>query len=529
MKVLTAAQMREVDRRTTEEYGIPSLQLMENAGTRVVEVLLQKFADLSKRRTVILCGKGNNGGDGFVVARLLRQRGCNPAVCLFGTPDTVKGDAAINLTRWQESGGTLQLVTSEAEWACTRASLDSAEIVLDALLGTGLSGPVEGLLRLVIEDVNRLAGKATIVAVDIPSGLPSDTGASYGPAVRAHLTVTLTALKVGQVVPPNCLNVGELVVRPIGSPEELWEKDPTLKYHLLEPQEFSRLPLLREAAAHKGDFGHALIVAGSRGKTGAAVLAAWGALRTGAGLVTVATPDSVLPIVAAGLPEMMTEPLLSTEVGSISVRNLDYGRFGNLQRDKAVLALGPGLSQYDETQQFVRVAVAQSELPAIVDADGLNAFAGRSEELISRKTAHLMVTPHPGEMSRLIGITTKEIQARRLEVALEAAARWNAVVVLKGYRTVIAAPDGTAYINPTGNPGMATGGTGDVLTGMLAGLTAVFGTRDWPLVAGLGVYLHGLAGDIASTEVGQPSLVASDLVRAISSAYRRVLSELGHA
>jgi NAD(P)H-hydrate epimerase len=243
----------------------------------------------------------------------------------------------------------------------------------------------------------------------------------------------------------------------------------------------------------------------------------------------VATPDSVLSTVAAGLPEMMTEPLLSTDVGSISTRNLDYSRFGEILKGKVVMAIGPGVSQNDETQQFVRAAVAQSPLPVILDADGLNAFAGRSEELKSRKTAHLMVTPHPGEMSRLLGLETRDIQSHRLEIALDAAAKWHAVVVLKGYRTVIAAPDGTAYVNPTGNPGMATGGTGDVLLGMLAGLTASLGTQDWPRIAGLGVYLHGLAGDIAAGQVGQASLIATDLIQSIPHAFLRVLRELGHA
>ena len=529
MNVFTAAQMREVDRRTTEEYGVPSLQLMENAGARILEVLLQKYPDLTSRRVVLLCGKGNNGGDGFVVARLLAQLGCHPTVFLFAPIQSVKGDAAVNLQRWQEMGREILVVTSEGEWALQRGNLDTADIVVDALLGTGLSGPATGLIRRIIEDVNALPDRVTLVAVDIPSGLPSDTGASLGPAVRADLTVSLTGPKLGLVVPPNCLNTGELFVRSIGSPEALVEGNEAVKNHLLEPGEFRSLSLLREPAAHKGDFGHALIVSGSRGKTGAAILAAWGALRVGAGLVTVATPDDVLPIVAAGLPEMMTEPLLSTEIGTISTRNLDYGRFGQLQKGKTVLALGPGVSQFEETQQFVRTAVAQSELSVILDADGLNAFSGRSNELKSRKTGHLMVTPHPGEMSRLIGFSAGEVQARRLEVAVEAASRWGAVVVLKGYRTIIASPDGTVYINPTGNPGMATGGTGDVLTGMLAGLTAVFGTQDWPRVAALGVYLHGLAGDLAAEKVGQASLMAGDLVQAIPDAYRRLLRELGYA
>jgi hydroxyethylthiazole kinase-like uncharacterized protein yjeF len=527
MKVLTAAQMREVDRLTTERYGVPSLQLMENAGARVVEFLAERFSDLANRRIVVLCGKGNNGGDGLVAARLLKQHGADPAVYLFAAPEAVRGDAAVNLKRCREAGGTLEALTRPEQWQLAQPRVAGAEIILDALLGTGLDGPVEGLLLRVIEDVNTLGGKAAVVAVDIPSGLPSDSADSSGPAVRARATVTFTAPKLGLVLPQHAEHVGELQVRSIGTPPEFLEKDPALKLHWLEPEEFRALPLRRPRNTHKGSYGHALIVAGSRGKTGAAVLAGNGALRVGAGLTTVATPANCLPIVASHSPELMTEPLEGTDADSISLRSLDYGRFTALLESKSVLALGPGLSTHPETQQFVQKVVADCPLPLVLDADGLNAFAGRARQLCKHKAAALAVTPHPGEMARLLGCTTGEVQAQRLAVALRAAADWNAHVVLKGFRTVIATPDGRAFINSTGNPGMATGGTGDVLTGMLAGLTAQLGIDRWETVLSLGVYLHGLAGDFAAAEVGEAPMIASDLVRAIPQAFAKLFSDLG--
>jgi NAD(P)H-hydrate epimerase len=531
MKVLTAAQMRETDRLTTERYGIPGLELMENAGTAIAEFLLEKFPDLSRRRILILCGKGNNGGDGMVVARKLKESGCAAVVFLFANPGAVEGDAGANLKRWQQGLGELYVVGSEAEWASVRPALDEADLLVDALLGTGLRGPVEGLLGRVIVDLNearaKRRGKTVVVAVDMPSGLASDAKDFAGPVVQADYTVTLTAPKLGQLVLPHSAACGELVVRDIGTPPELLESDPHLKIHWIEPAEFRGLPLVRDPNANKGTYGHALIVAGSVGKSGAAILAARGALRCGAGLVTVATPQDVQPIVAAGLPEMMTAPLVATDAGTASLRNLDYGKFAEVLRGKTLLAIGPGLSMQSETQQLIRNIVAQTELPVILDADGLNAYAGLADALNERRTASIVMTPHPGEMARLLGITVKEVQARRLEVALEAAGRWRAHVILKGFHSILATPAGQAYINTTGNPGMATGGTGDVLTGILAGLTAQFGVQDWTKVISFGVYLHGLAGDLAAEKVGQAPLIASDVIEAIPEAYKKIVQQVG--
>ena len=531
MKVLTAAQMREADRLTTERFGINAAELMENAGTAIVEFLREKFAEMASSKILVLCGKGNNGGDGLVVARLLKDSGFPAVVFLFANPGSIEGDAAANLKRWQQGLGELYVVTSEAEWESARSALNEADLIIDALLGTGLRGPAEGVLGAVIEDLNaaraKRRGKMEVVAVDMPSGLASDSQDFGGPVVNADFTVTLTAPKVGQLVLPHSPCCGVLVVKDIGTPPELLESDPHLKFHWIEPAEFRALPLARDPAANKGTYGHALIVAGSLGKSGAAILAARGALRSGAGLVTVATPLDVLPIVAGGLPEMMTAPLGATEAGTASLRNLDYGRFAEILPGKSVLAIGPGLSMQHETQQFIRQVVGQAELPVILDADGLNAFAGMADTLNDRRAPAMVLTPHPGEMARLLGITVKEVQARRLDVALEAAGRWRAHIILKGFHTILATPSGNAYINTTGNPGMATGGTGDVLTGILAGLTAQFGVEDWARVLSLGVYLHGLAGDIAAARVGEAPLIASDLVDAIPEAYARILAEWG--
>jgi hydroxyethylthiazole kinase-like uncharacterized protein yjeF len=533
MKVLTAEQMREVDRLTTDRYGVPSLQLMENAGAAVADYLSQAFPDLSTRGILVLCGKGNNGGDGFVVARRLRERGAPPRVFLFAELSAVLGDAAVNLQLWQAGGGELHVVTSKSEWATAREALNEADLVVDALLGTGIKGPVEGLLSSVIDDVNewrerrpvrlRRARARFVNSVDMPSGLPSGNEDFGGPVIRADATVTFTAPKVGQLLAPQADCVGKLVVRDIGTPCELLHDDPTLKLHWLERGEFRDLPMVRKADSNKGNFGHALIVAGSLGKSGAAVLSGRAALRVGAGLVTVATPAKVLPIVAAGMPEMMTTPLLENDDGTVSLRNLDDDRFAQVARDKSVLAMGPGLSTNPETQQFIRTVLQKLSLPVILDADGLNAFAGQADELRTRKPELLAVTPHPGEMGRLLGATARDVQAKRLEVALDAAAKWKAFVILKGFHTILATPDGRAYVNTTGNPGMATGGTGDVLTGMLAGLTAEFGSKNWEHVLGLGIYLHGLAGDVAAERVGEAPLVASDLIEALPEAYSRLL------
>jgi hydroxyethylthiazole kinase-like uncharacterized protein yjeF len=533
MKILTAAEMRDVDRLTIERFGIPSLTLMENAGKSVAEFISGRFRRFESRRIVLLCGKGNNGGDGFVAARHLADAGARPIVILAAAPDEMRGDAATNLHRWQNSGGEVRVVRTSSDWQTVIPSVNSADLVMDALLGTGVKGAVEGLLSEVVHDVNRRERGRIVIAVDMPSGLPADAVSETNPKTRdlgrdivvADYTVTFTAPKIGMFLGNASAYVGQLLVREIGSPPELVEEIGKGTLHWLEPREFPKFSLPRKPDGNKGNYGHALIVAGSVGKSGAAVMASWAALRVGAGLVTAAVPEPVLPLVAEPNPEVMTEPLSATETGGISLRALEYERFHGIVKGKSVIGIGPGLTTQTETVQFVRTVVAKYlDVPIVLDADGLNAFAGHAQELKAARKM-LAVTPHPGEMARLVGSDTKQLQLRRLETARKAAAEWNAFVILKGHQTVVAAPDGNAWINSTGNAGMATGGTGDVLTGMLSGLIAQYGAGSAPLC--FGVYLHGLAGDIAFADSGEAPLMATDLIRSIPHAYQKFFAESG--
>lgn len=526
MKALTAAEMREVDRLTTERYNVPSLTLMENAGTSAAEFIRERFPNLARKRVVVLCGKGNNGGDGFVVARKLQEMGATPMVCSFAAAEEMRGDAALNRNRWQQVAGELHAVAAASDLPSANAALGESDIIVDALLGTGVRGAVEGSLRDVIERVNHRRREQMVIAVDIPSGAPSDTGDVQSAVIEADYTVTFTAPKIGMLSGKVNECCGQLLVREIGSPRELIEEIGKGNVRWSEPGEFAEFAIPRKPAGNKGDYGHALIVAGSVGKSGAAVLASWSALRAGAGLVTVATPEPVLPIVAAHTPEIMTEPLPPTESGSISLRGLEHDYFATLLKGKRALGIGPGLSTHKETSEFVRRVVGNRTVPIVLDADGLNAFAGRASELKNTE-GKLVVTPHPGEMARLLACTVPEVQARRTEIARQAAAYWDCYVILKGHQTIVAAPDGAMWVNSTGNPGMGTGGTGDVLTGILAGLTAQYGVGKWGSVLSFGVYLHGLAGDLAYADSGEAPLIASDLIRFVPAAYRHFYSEAG--
>ena len=518
--VLTAAEMGQADRRTIDEVGVPGAVLMENAGAAVAAAIRQRFP--AARRLVVLCGRGNNGGDGFVTASRLRD--LKPAVYLAGSRADVKGDARTHLAAWEESGGAVTELSDAAAWQAARETVGRADLVVDALLGTGLRDAPAGLVGRIIHDLAPAA--APIVAVDIPSGLSSDTGDVAWETVRAVLTVTFAAPKVGHVLPPACERVGELIVADIGIPATVLTETGT-RLWLLEARDAARAFPRREPGAHKGTFGHVLVVAGSVGKSGAAILSACGALRAGAGLVTVATPAPALPMVAAGRPELMTEPLPVGGDGSLDRQAV--GRALALSAEKDAVVLGPGLGQEDATREFVRAFMAECAVPLVIDADGLNALApGRSSKdrpaaALRKRSAATVVTPHPGEMARLVGSNAAAVQRRRLDVAREFAEASRAVVVLKGYRTVVAEPGGRAAVNPTGNPGMATGGTGDVLSGILGSLLARR-LDPWTAVTA-GVYVHGLAGDVAALRLGQESLLAGDLVDALAEAIRSV----GHA
>lgn len=535
MKALTTAEMQQVDRLTTERFGMPSHELMEAAGKSVAEVFLEQYGYRNTKppgRVVVLCGKGNNGGDGFVVARHLKEEAEQVIVYLFAMPEELKGDAAKNFQRWQELGGSITVLQNEAGWEKAWADIAGAEVIVDALLGTGIRGPASELIARAIEDVNRLSRNATaahpawVVAVDTPSGLPSDGEAASGPVVRAHWTVTFTAPKIGQLISADAGCCGQLVVRGIGSPAALVEEVGKGSLRWAGPDEFAELPLVRAAEAHKGSYGHVLLVAGSLGKTGAAVLAGQSALHAGAGLVTIATPDTALPTIAGAQAEYMTEGLPATDAGTFDLAGTHSGRFAELLEGKTVVAIGPGVGQPPETQEFIRGVVAEAQLPIVLDADGLNAFTGQSDLLAKRRTRFLVLTPHPGEMARLSGIPTKQVQQDRVKTAVSAAKKWNAHVVLKGFHTILASPSGQVFVNTTGNPALAKGGSGDVLTGLLAALIAQFGTEDLFRVVALGVYLQGRAADLLSEQSDPSGVLAGEVARAIPYARRKLLEEL---
>jgi NAD(P)H-hydrate epimerase len=526
MKILTASEMQRIDRLTTEKYGVPSLTLMENAGAGVVEFLVARLAPLAQQRIVILCGKGNNGGDGLVVARLLREQGIRPRVLLFAAPADLRGDAAANYARLLPTGPP-DIIAGPVTWQAIATSLDDTTLFVDALLGTGLTKPLEGFLLEVVRDLNKLFPAARVLAVDLPSGISADSGDIIGEHLRADFCVTFTAPKFAHVYAPACERVGEWVVKQIGTPPEALESDPSLLLNLALRRDVAWIGKPRVAAANKGNFGHVLILAGSLGKTGAAAMAARAALRAGAGLVTVATAQSTLPIIATLGMEFMTEALPETEDGAISLRALDGQRFDKLVAGKTVLAVGPGIGAHPETAELVRTVVNKYSLPLVLDADGLNAFAGHMEFFRQdlRPAGATVFTPHPGEMARLTGKTIAGIQGQRAAAAREFSQQFGVTLVLKGFQTLIASPDGQVEVNPTGNPGMAKGGTGDVLTGLVAGLLAQFPSQPVGEVATAAVYLHGLAGDLAAEELGQQSMLAGDLLEKIPRAYKLTIAD----
>ncbi len=504
MKVLTAAQMREVDRRTIES-GIPGLILMENAAHGVLNVLREAFSPLPAQRIAVFCGKGNNGGDGLAIARLLATHHRPEAlhVILAGRPEEYHGDAAANLRMLEASGVGFSLdVPAEAH---------RATLVVDALLGTGLEGPARGRPLELIRAINSLG--VPVAAVDVPSGMESDRAALPPEFVHARHTVTFTAPKVCHALAPSCDHLGALHVMPIGSRSSLYEDDPSLWLTLTASGSFRKLFAARPKESNKGAFGHALIIAGSRSKPGAAALAGMSALRAGAGLVTVASAASAVASIAGHAAELMTEPLPETREGTLSAGALDA--FDTFISRKNVVALGPGLGTSPDVARLVRGVLEQSQTPVIVDADGLNVLGTGDIP----NPAPRILTPHPGEMGRLTGLDVARIQADRVNVTRTFAMKHGVWLVLKGHRTLIASPDGNVAINPTGSPAMATAGTGDVLTGLIAGLLAQH-PDEIGAVLRAAVWLHGRAGELAAQALGELSVIAGDLLLFLPEAIR---------
>jgi NAD(P)H-hydrate epimerase len=508
MKIVTAAEMREIDRATSQRFGVASLTLMENAGAAVADFVLSQYPQA--KRIAVICGKGNNGGDGFVAVRKLQSAGREVVVVLLAEPSELRGDAAAMFEKLPvqpiivRSGEDL---TREP----TRAAFNS-DLRIDAILGTGFRPPVSGLYAEAITLLN--ASDFPVVSVDIPSGADADVmGEQTGAVVRADALVTFTAPRPAHVF--GLLTSGPTLVSPIGSPDEAIVS--SLQLNVITARDVSPLIGSRLPAAHKGNFGHVLVVGGSVGKAGAAAMTGMAALRAGAGLSTVATPRSVLPTVAGFHPEVMTEPLAETRAGSVARRA--FASVKELLEGTTVLAIGPGISRNPETAEFVRTVVGACKTPIVLDADGLNAFQGHAAKL-NGKGRSLVITPHPGEMARLAGSSTVAVQRDRINVARTFARKHHLIVVLKGHRTLIAQPDGTVWVNTTGNPGMATGGTGDILTGMVAGFMAQNPGRIAEAVIAA-VHLHGLAGDVARESMGEQALVATDLLKALPEAMRR--------
>jgi NAD(P)H-hydrate epimerase len=508
MKIVTAAEMRAIDRATSEHFGVPLLTLMENAGTAVAEHALTHYAGAQK--VAVLCGKGNNGGDGFVAARVLHEKGRKVQVVVLADPSDLRGDAAAMFAKLPSPA---IVVRSSEELKRERARIFlGIDLFLDSILGTGFKPPVSGLYAEAIAMLN--ASQEPVIAVDIPSGADADTmNPQKGSVARADAVVSFTAARPAQVFSP--LTTGRIYVAQIGSPPEAIVS--SQKLNVITARDFAPLVGPRPADSNKGMYGHVLVIGGSVGKAGSVAMGGMAALRAGAGLATVAIPKSVLPIVAGFHPELMTEPLSETLEGTIATRAL--ARFDALVGGKSVLAVGPGISRNPDTAELVRTFVGTAHVPLVLDADGLNAFEGHTDQL-KGKGRVLVITPHPGEMSRLAGCSTAEVQKDRLRVARDFAREHELIVVLKGNRTLVVEPSGEAWVNTTGNPGMSTGGTGDILTGMIAGMIAQNLKEPLSAVCAA-VHLHGLAGDVMRESVGEHSLVATDLLKGLPDAFER--------
>ncbi len=502
MKIAMSREMREIDKTTMEWFGLPGVVLMENAGRAVADKAIEMLGEPRGKIVFIVCGRGNNGGDGYVAARWLHNRGARVKLFLAMDREVVKGDALIHLETALRMGIECFDHTEPRGLEKARIAVAFADLVIDALAGTGLHGELSTIYRDSIELMNS-SGKR-ILAVDVPSGVDADTGAVREKAVQAMATVTFGLPKPGVLLHPGAGFSGELLVAPIGIPQELLTAA-TIRQTLVTAEYVAgRLPR-RAADAHKGSQGHVLAVAGSRGLSGAAFLAAQGALRTGAGLVTVAVPESIFDVMEMKTTEAMTLSLPETLAGGLGAEAVRQVR--DFSDRVSVVLIGPGLGRQEETLEAVREMVRTLERPLVLDADALYAMAGQKETLAAAGGLAVL-TPHPGEMARLTGLSVRQIQADRLGSARRAAAEWNSIVVLKGSRTVVAFPDGELFVNPTGNAGMATGGSGDVLAGMIAALIAQgLSSHDAAVV---GVYLHGMAGDQAAS--GRPvGLTALDI------------------
>jgi len=514
MKIVTAKEMQEIDRIAIDDYGISGIVLMENAAKGVVASLFKKFPDIKDKKVGIFAGKGNNGGDGLAVARLLTDEDISVTVYLLSKKDMLKGDAKTNLEKAEEMGVKIFEITSLDELEDVKDNILKNDIFIDAIFGTGLTSGVKGYYINVIKFIN--SSKKFILSIDIPSGLSSDTGEIIGGHINADMTVSLCLPKIGEIIYPAAEYVGDLEVVDIGIPE-LIINNRDIKINLIEEKDAAGILPKRKPDTHKGTYGHLAVIAGSRGKGGAAALSSISALRAGTGLVTLALPKCLNVSFEAGIPEVMTLPLPDTKEGTIDKSALNT--LINFLEGKSAVLIGPGITTNPSTSSLIKNLVKKISCPMLIDADGLNIIADKIE-LLKDKPFPVIVTPHPGEMARMLNTTSKEIQTNRIEASRKLSAEYGIYVILKGARTIVATPEGEVYINPTGNPGMATAGTGDVLSGIIVGFMAQgLSARDSSI---LGVYLHGLAGDIAAEKLSQTALIASDLIKTFPEAIKKV-------
>lgn len=504
MYLVSAEEMRKIDEKTIGEVGIPGVVLMENAGLRVVEAIETILGDVRKKKISIFAGKGNNGGDGFVIARHLINMGAEVKVLLVGKLDQVAGDARINLEILQKMGVKIFILDNDNAINIVRVALVYTDLVVDAIYGTGFKGAVSPHLGGIIEAINSSA--KPVIAVDIPSGLEADTGKVNGPCIMAAHTITFGFPKIGLVLYPGSKFVGNLEVANISIPRQVADSL-GIKRFLINGNMISSAIPIRDDNSHKGTYGKVLVIGGAPGLTGAPAMAGVAALRIGAGLVTIGLPTSINSIMEVKVTEVMSKPLPETNEGTIGMKALQT--ILDSSGDMDVLAIGPGLSIHTETQQLIHSIIQQVEKTIVLDADGINAMVDNTAIFLNKK-GQMVITPHSGEMARLLGIEINEVEKNRLAIAEKAASEWGITVVLKGHRTIVACPDGRTFVNPSGNPGMATAGSGDILTGIIAGLIGQGLSPENGAIAG--VYIHGLAGDMLAKERGMMSIIATDLL-----------------
>ncbi len=516
MKVATCNQMKEID-RTAIEIGIQGIVLMENAAMKVVEEINRTLIDIQEKSILIFCGKGNNGGDGFAIARHLFNMGANVLVILIGDRSKVHGDANINLTIIEKLGLKIVHIKNNSPLAEIAASLYLCDLIVDAIYGTGIKGTINGIAKDIIELINH-SGKQ-VISVDVPSGINGDYGYNSDICIKADKTITFALPKIGLLEYPAVNYVGELKVVDISIPHSIIQAQ-NININTIDEKYIKKILPIRVNDSNKGDYGKVFIIAGSTGLTGAAVLAASAALRSGSGLITVGIPKSLSAIMEVKLTEVMSVPLEDEKKGVLSLKCVSQiiEKLNKID----VLVFGPGLSYNAVILAILTDILKQSDVPIIIDADGINALA-QNINVLEEKKCPVIITPHPGEMSRLTGLSIQKIQTNRIKVAQDFARQWKVTVVLKGTRTIVAFPNGDVFINCTGNAGMATGGMGDVLSGIIASLIGQGMNPEDAAVAG--VYLHGMAGDVCSENIGQHGLIPTDVIQMLPIVFRQIYDE----